>query len=515
MTRPSPDLKLLIVDEKNTDKPAKAPQVPQPEIDPGQNAAGLKVLPVKPISEKMSSAPIKKTGPLPQKPPTQTMPIAPPSDLTEATSYAQATMGTINKNALPSFGQKTEEKEETQAPQQPQMSVKPVGIFSGFLKNLLLLILFILIVAGAGLALAYTNYKYFKPPLAVQKAIDLAIILAPVPKTPRIILAKTQSVMSAVKTATISTEIAAATTNASFPVKEAKLTVKGPFEFGKEAKNKSEFDISGSVKTEGLSASAAGSLKFIDNYIYFKITEFPGGAFLGDSLKNKWFYFKIEEEMDETKKEDFSQKVQKAVEIIQNFTANSYTWTTQEDAGETFSLTLKPPKEELSKLFTDLSEVFEDTDQTKGEQALARKSIQDAIDKLKDITIVIKVAKSDYLIREAQYKVSMEIESPNFSAQSGVSLAPTTTLPIDITTTMSFSNYNDPVIVEVPEGAEDVNKYMEQWQKDLEKSLENQDFLKPQENPQGTSGTFNQKGPVLGEKESLLNLWLKSLVSPT
>lgn len=516
MTPTSSNLKLLLVDEKNTEKPAQVPpQVPKPEIDPGKNATeGIKVLSPNYPSAPTEAQPIKKSGPLPQKPLEQEMPIAPPQDLTEATSYAQATMGTINKNALPAFGQKTEEKEQPQTPQKPAISVKPIGIFSGFLKNLLILLIFLLIVAGVALALAYTNYKYVKPPTAIQKLIDETIILAPIPKTSRIILEKTKSQMSAIKTATISTEVAASTTNTSFPVKEAKLTIKGPFEFEEQANNKSDFDISGSVKTEGLSASAAGSVKFIDNYIYFKITEFPGGAFLSDTLKNKWFYFKIEEEMDEAEKEKFNEKIHRAVEIIQNFTANSYAWTTRQDAGETFNLTLKPPKGDISKLIMDLSEVFEDPEQTKGEQALDRKSIQEATDKLKDIVITIKVAKSDYLISEAQYKISFEIESLNLSAQSGISLAPNTTLPIDITTTMSFSNYNKPVIVEVPEGAEDVNKYIEQWQKELEKSLQNQDLLTPQENKQNSSGLFNRQPPVLGEKESIWDLLLKSLANP-
>lgn len=495
------------MDEKNVDKTAEAPEAPKPEIDPGQNAAGIKVLPVK---TPQATASIKKPGLLPQKPPVQDMPIAPPSDLSEATSYAQATMGAINKNALPSFGRKIEEKGK-QEPEQPQISVKPVGIFSGFFKNMLILIFFLLIIAGAGLALAYTNYKYLKPPLAVQKVIDSAIILAPVPKTPRIIMAKTQTEMASAKTATISTEIAASTTNTSFPVKEAKLTIKGPFEFEKAAKNKSEFDISGSVKTEGLTASAAGSVKFINNYLYFKATEFPGGAFLGDSLKNKWFYYKFEEEMNQQDKEKFNEKIKKAVELLQSFVANSYSWTTQENAGDNFKLTLKPPKENISKLIMDLSEVFPDPNQTKGEQALEKKSIKDFTDKLKNVEITLKVRKSDYLITKGQYKISFETSSPVLSAQSGVSLAPNTTLPINITTTMTFSDYNKPVVVEVPEGAEDVNKYMQQWQKDLEKSFENQDLLKPQENPKGTSGLFNQKGPVLGEKESIFDLLLRNL----
>ncbi|GEM_PF-6939193 len=461
-------------------------------------------------SEPEKVIPVPKDFLKDQVPQNQQTPIPPPQSLTDAASYAQSTMGAINKNSLPQFGQKTPEPDAKE--QKPTMEVHPVGFFSGRKIALILLIIFLLLVSSAAAALAYNNYELVKVPKIVTKTIDSLIIATPLPKNPRLILEKTQAEMLNVKTATVSTEITVSTKSPDFPVKEAKLMVKGPFEFTDKKTTKSQFDLSGSVKTEGLSVSAGGSVRIIDKYIYFRLSEFPGGSFLPmDSVKDKWFYIEVDEPQNKTEQEALNEKITKVTEILKNFATKSYKWTTKEETKDSFNLTIKPPKEDIDQLILDIFDVMETKKQTNIEKTLEKKNLEEFSDKLKNIELGMKVRKSDYLLTEARFKVSFEVEAPNLAAQSGISLSPNSVLPVDVQTTFAFSDYDKAVIVEIPEGAQNAKDYADEWMEDLQKSYgafqEQNNTEQKNEKPQNNIRDLqDEQSPVLGDQNNIFEL---------
>ena len=410
-------------------------------------------------------------------------------------------------------------------PPSPELQPETKKGFSVKKLLFIFLIVIILLFGGASIALAYTDYKLMTPPRIIKNSIDRLLIATPLPKTPRLILERSQAKMAKVKTVVLEIESESSTTSPSAPVKGAKVKIKGPFDLRNQAGI--QLEISGEIALEGMEFSAAGEVRQIDDYLYFKLTQFPGGSFLPlDQFKNQWFYVNIEELKKENRPAEDEQKIQKVIEIFQKFQAKSYQWAElDKSTKDTYVLKITLPKSELDNLFLEIIEVLEPKDQSGLETSIEKASIQKLTEKLQDTQLTIKIGKKDYLVKESTSSLSFDIDTPTnlFSSSGSISLAPTASIPISLSATVKFSDYNQPVIVEIPDGAKDLKKYTEQLQKDFEKSFNlpssPEMYQLPQEStpsasPEPESGLrdyFSSPSPVLGQQSYWDLLLLNSL----
>ena len=118
----------------------------------------------------------------------------------------------------------------------------------------------------------------------------------------------------------------------------------------------------------------------------------------------------------------------------------------------------------------------------------------------------MEIDKKTSLISQVSLLFDMDIENPSnlYSQSQEVQLAPTTTIQITLKISTKLSDYNKPVIIEVPQNATDLTKYLEEFQKELEGKKFNlpQELEKPKE-PQSDNSFRNlldNQSPVLGKK---------------
>jgi len=400
-----------------------------------------------------------------------------------------------------------------QSPAAPPPSV-PVETKKGLpIKKLILtlLILIILGFGGTGLVLAYTDYKPFTPPEIIKNSIDKLIIVAPLPKTPRLILEESQTKMASVKTAVLEIESEFSTTSASFPIKGAKFQIKGPFDLKTQNQAGVQLEVSGEVSFEGMQLAAAGEIRQIQDNLYFKLTQFPMGSFLPlDQFKNQWFFVNVKDLNRENQPVENQQDIQKLIEIMQNFQAKSYQWAKlAESQKDVYVLKINPPKSEIDNLLFEIIQVLEPKDQTKLEDSIQKSKLEDLTKNLQNIELTMKVGKKDYLVQEGSFSLSFDVDAPAslFPATGSVSLAPTTKVPISISITSKLSNYNQPVIVQIPDGAKDIKQYTQEFEKSLPSTLPN--FQLPGQSLPGASPApqsgirdfLSTPSPVLGEKK--------------
>ena len=375
----------------------------------------------------------------------------------------------INANtAIPPFEKQQPLPPELENPFPGQPTERPshakIIIFAIFL--------FLTIAASGGsLALAYNNYKILPVPKSAQHLIDNIIMVTPLPKTPRLILSKTEVVMAEIKTAQLETEFKFETNSQNFPIKNGKVTIKGPLDFKTQQTPRSEFDISGEVAMEGIQLTAAASIKQIDDTLYFKLTEVPASSLLKlDSLKNQWFFTKSESKTPEAQNQE---KIAKIQARFSQFTADAKAWTTiQETQGNSYKLKVKPPKEEIAKLIFDLINIIEPKDQTAVASSLDMKKIQEFADKLQDTEVNLTINKSDGLVTESVVTIPIKVSVPSELMQTtDVNLSPQSPLSINITIDTKLSNFNQSVIIDIPQGAKDIKDYTGELQKSLPQNL--------------------------------------------
>lgn len=361
-----------------------------------------------------------------------------------------------------------------------------------------LVFLFLIVLIGTGsIAAAYNNYKILPVPKAARHTIDKIIMSVPLPKTTRLVLSSTEFGMATVKSAQTETEFKFETTNQNFPLKSGKITIVGPVDFKTQSTPRSQFDISGSIATEGLQLSAAASIRQIDDTLYFKLTQFPGGSLTAaDSIKNQWFYTKDEHLQKQT---DYSQAVEKIRERISQFTSDSKGWSTLEDSdSDVFKILIKPPKDEIAKLVFDLVNILEPKDQNTIENSLDQESIKKFTDKIQEMEITLEINKKGGLISKSTILVPIKIPIPAELTQQGlVNLSPETPLNINFSITTKFTNYNQPVIVEIPQDAKNYNEYA----KELVSSLSQELPIPNQSTPSGEEDLQNAL-PNLEENDS-------------
>lgn len=389
-------------------------------------------------------------------------------------------------------------------------------------------LLLIILFAGGSVAAAYNDYKILPIPKTAQNIIDSIIMTTPLPKTPRIILAKTEVGMASVKSAVTETEFKFETKSQNFPIRNGTITIKGPIDFKTQTTPRSQFDISGSIAMEGLQLSAAASVKHIDDTLYFMVTEFPGGSLVSaESIKNQWFYTK---DQTITKEKDNTEQIKKLESRINQFVSDSKSWSTiQNSDGELYKLSIKPPKDEIAKLIFDIINIAEPIDQSTVKNSLDLEKIREFTNKIQDLEVALDINKNDGLISQATVNIPIKISTPAGLSQLGqVNLSPQTPLEFKLAVTTKFSNYNQPVIVEIPQDAKDIKDYT----KSLENSLP-KDFGLPQESTPGAAEDLQNSLPNLddgnsnsdnnelrslldnsqiqGAKDSIWNLLLRSL----
>ena len=400
-------------------------------------------------------------------------------------------------------------------PQQDQtlsLNVKPPNFGGGpSLAKLLavFLIVVFLITSFGSLTLAYTNYKFITPPKIVQKAIDRFILITPLPKTTRLILRRTERKMADLKSAVLETQVEFKTESRDFPISNAKITVKGPADFKAQKYSKTQLEISGEVAMEGIKISASGQIRQIEDNLYFQLTEVPGGSFLPlDEVKNQWFILNVEQLNKEKRTTEDEAQIQKIKEVFEAFVEKTYEWTTLEKAEnkDVYTLKIKPPTSEINTLLFETIKILEPKEQTSLEESVEKEEIEKVTRDIKNIEVVLEIDKKSSLISQVTLLFDLDVDNPSnlYSPKKEVTLAPTTTIPITLKISSKLTDYNKPVIVEIPQNATDLTKYLEEFEKELEK----QNFQLPQElekpsEPQGDNSFRNlldNQSPVLGEK---------------
>ena len=381
---------------------------------------------------------------------------------------------------------------------------------SSLLKILAVFLIVVFLITSSGsLTLAYTNYKFITPPKLVQRAIDRFILTTPLPKTTRLILRRTERKMADLKSAVLETQMEFKTESRDFPVSSTKITIKGPADFKAQNYSKTQLEISGEVAMEGLKISAAGEIRQIEDNLYFQLTEVPGGSFLPlEEVKNQWFVLNVDKLNKEGRTSEDEAQIQKIKEVFEEFIEKTYEWTTLEktENKNIYSLKIKPPISEINTLIFETIKILEPKEQTGLEESVEKEEIEKATRDIKNIEVTLEIDKKTSLISQVSVLFDFDVENPSnlYSQKKEVLLAPTTKIPITLKISTKLSDYGKPVIIEIPKDAKDLTKYLEEFQKELEKQNFNlpQEFEKPQE-PQDDNSFRNlldNKSPVLGEK---------------
>lgn len=403
-----------------------------------------------------------------------------------------------------------------------QMDSKKSGFFTKGKVLVLTVILLFVTLFSVPFALAYNNYELFSPGKNIERIIDAVVIKSPLPKNPRMIIVATKAEMAKVKSAKVEVEISFIV-DGDFPIKDAKLNIKGPFDFKGVKQIRTEFEIHGEVGIEGLRLSLGGTLRQIDNVMYFKITEYPGGSFFQlDSIKNKWYFVDSSKKDPESHEED---KYKAAKEVIDEFIAQSYRNATfvESDDREVYSLKVGSFKEDIAKLVSDLVAVIDPKTQTKLEKNIEVVNIKKSLDKIREIELILKIDRNEFFIKESNLKIAVPVEN-NFGAVMPVGEITNPTVKESIANwniNFKLTDINLPFIIEIPEGAQDLNSY-----KDLLKTIPLDQQIFPQEgtgsgrlfeNPQTLPGVGNESSgsirdlienqpPVLGEQDKFWDL---------
>lgn len=480
---------------------------PPPEIPPKSDA--------KQISPQPDPAPNLMSAPASDP---RFVPIAPdpgpPSDLNSATP-----IGHIQASAFPPVGQNP----PGQTP--PGKSPPTINNFKeagsgGKVKIILTSIVFLFILTSAlPIGLAYNNYKIYSPPKEAKALIDSIIASTPLPKTPRIVLAKTQAKMATLETTTHKTTVEVTTSAKDYPFKNGSLTVSGPLDFKEKKQAKSEADFSGQVAMEGMSFSASASVKAINKILYFKVNELPGGFFLSQvaDFKNKWFYIDIQkyEQKDIPQMEETISRLR---QVFENYTLKSYAWSQMKSDSESYQLAINPPKNEVVDFIYDLMLVVRQTDKSQLDKSIEKENLNVIVEKLDKFEINLKIDKKSGYISQSEIVLTFSIPGSGLGVDSNqVKLAPDTKTPIELKIKTELSNYNEPQIIEVPQGAQN----FEDLAKELEKQLNTLPLLNeatptPLPNrPTTFNNPLDPTSPVLGDNQTLLDQFLLRYLHPT
>src|SRR3989344_5824968 len=451
-------------------------------------------------SENLSDSPPSRADSL------QPFPVTDPTPSQTAANEPPTAVGTQQSTAPPPTA------EEAKRGPSSLPIVKPPN-FGGSTSSLgkilaVLLIVIFLVIFSASLTLAYTNYKFITPPKIVQRAIDRFILITPFPKTTRLILRRTERKMADLKSAVLETQLEFATESKNFPISSAKITVKGPADFQTQKYSKTQLEISGEVAMEGIKISAAGEIRQIEDNLYFQLTEVPGGSFLPlEEVENQWFVLNVDKLNKEGRTSEDEAQIQKIKKVFEAFIEKTYEWTKLEETEnkDVYTLKIKPPTSEINTLLFETIKILEPEEQTNLEESIEKEEIEKFTRDIKNIEVTLEIDKKTSLISQVSVLFDFDVENPSnlYSPSKEVMLAPTTKIPITLKISTKLTDYNKPVIIEIPQNATDLTKYLDQFQEELEK----QNFNLPQEQdmpnePQSDNSFRNlldNQSPVLGD----------------
>ncbi|MBI4038008.1 hypothetical protein HY382_03115 [Candidatus Curtissbacteria bacterium] len=478
---------------------------PPPEIPPKANAEIIPPLPKPQPNPKPSPTSDPRFVPITPETP-------PPSDLNSATP-----IGRINAQGFPTVGHT--------APTQGAQATKPPPIIrniketsGGKSKIILALIAFLfIIIATLPVGLAYNNYKIYSPPKEVRSVIDSIISKTPLPKTPRIILSGTQTKMASLKTAVAKTTLEVSTGAKDYPFKSASLTVSGPLDFKEKKQTKSEAHFSGKLDVEGMSFSASAYVKVINKMLYFKINELPGGYFVSQftDIKGKWYFVDIAKYKQE-EVPDMDQAIEKIRTVFENYITKSHRWSKMKSTGDAYEIRITPPKNEIADFLYDLATVIAESDKSKLDKTLEKENLAEMVDKLDKFEIIVSVSKKTGYITKSEIVGGFTIPKSPSTSQNLISLAPQSPVPIEIKATTELSDFNQNVIMEVPENATDFEDYSKELQKKFNIPSFNESTPSPAPNqPTTFNNPLDPKNPVLGSQLNLLDMMLLNYLNPT
>lgn len=408
--------------------------------------------------------------PLPPQPPVVSQP-PPPTQPPIPDPFTVASQN-IQPQSPPSPPSTPPPLAAAQIPQPTSITTQPTNKSFPFVKVIfIILVLLILIFVGGGFALAYNDYQLFKPPQSIIKAFDSLILASPLPKTPRLIVQKTAGEMKKIKTVISETQFDFTADKGQFPIENVNLTVRGPLDFKTLNRLSSEFDLSGTIAVEGLRLSAGGSFRQIGDLLYFRITEIPAGSFLPlEGIKNQWFVESIKTQTQKSMETlDNKMQVQQITKLLEDFFDKSYLWTIikKTSGPNVYEITVRPPKEELNNLLSKITEILEPKDLTQGERLREKEKLREVTDNLEDITINLSINKNNYLITQSSITVPFKVKnSIQLFKQQGINLAPlaATFVSMKVSVTTKYTHYNQPIVIEVPRGAKNIQKYLEELQ---------------------------------------------------
>jgi hypothetical protein len=354
---------------------------------------------------------------------------------------------------------------------------------------------------SASLALAYGNYQLFKPPLVYSGLIDRAILLSPLPKPPRIVIAEMTDKMSKLRSATSDLSFEITSQDKTLPVKSAKILLSGPIEFQNDKSSKGKMDAKAEIEFEGVKITIAASFVQVGKNLYFKLTEVPFGSYYQlDSLSNTWFSASLDQELTQNIDLDKSEKINQETN---KFFQNSFSWVksfkTEDDS---YLLALTPPKNEIEKLIQNYLDILEPKNQSKIEDDLTYNQIAKLAESFENLQIEAEIDKNSYLLKSANLAFDLNIDN---LAKAGnienVTLLPAQPHKLTITSTLKLKDFNAPVIVEVPTDATDLSSYLEKYSK--QELIDKQPEEDNQDGPGGFRQLIEPKSTVLGEKANV------------
>ena len=147
-------------------------------------------------------------------------------------------------------------------------------------------------------------------------------------------------------------------------------------------------------------------------------------------------------------------------------------------------------------------------DLTGVEESIEREEIEKFTKNIKNIEFILSIDKKSSLISEAALNFDFEMDNfaNSLTSPQNVTLAPVSKIAANLKLSTKFSDYNKPVIVEIPKDAKDLTQYLEEFEKELGIEGENfqlpEEFQQPQE-PQSDDSLrdlLDNQSPVLGKK---------------
>lgn len=225
--------------------------------------------------------------------------------------------------------------------------------------------------------------------------------------------------------------------------------------------SKSKMSFDGSISMEGTQLSTKGKARFIDDTMYFKISEIPAAPMLPISqigaFKDQWIKIDTQKAKQSGQAEMDSQKAKKIVEkyLEPEKLLNVEKAYSAEQIKDVkcyhylVALNEKEIKNSFPKMAKELQELNEDAESVDKEEM--RKKIDEFFNKTAPVEAELWIGQKDYLLRK--FKFSKEINAQDVAEESEIS-------KVDLAVEAYFSDFGQKVEVEKPESAKTIQELM-------------------------------------------------------